>query len=242
MDESVINKMRLMYPGAPEWLLRSEGLRQAFAEMALSMNRGNNVENADELAFAEFGYANSGEYWKDKLSEPMKPEIYVNLMSNHLGQKLPSDIEPSRSIMNALELGRDTGEQWVLEKETWWVDPLAAAQWMLSLPLRRHLVPATLASFLRGDVPHRLRPALTLVEHEPRKRGRRDVTLQRVVIAMKSLISEGIISKDELKNSTEKVLETKFGASRDTARKARNMVLSENVDNGISDNSSTNDK
>jgi hypothetical protein len=63
-----------------------------------------------------------------------------------------------------------------------------------------------------------------------RKRGRKPDKLERVKEAMRGDIVDGRQTSDGLQNMREKTLAEKYGASRDTARKARTAVLSEFVE------------
>jgi hypothetical protein len=60
-------------------------------------------------------------------------------------------------------------------------------------------------------------------------RGRRPKVLPRVIEAMRGNIAAGIITIDALRTEKEVILEASYRCSRDTARKARNAVISEIV-------------
>jgi hypothetical protein len=64
-------------------------------------------------------------------------------------------------------------------------------------------------------------------ENRVRKRGPRSAKLERVKEAMRADIRERRQTANSLHAMLEKELETTYGVSRDTARKARNAVLSE---------------
>jgi DNA-binding GntR family transcriptional regulator len=53
--------------------------------------------------------------------------------------------------------------------------------------------------------------------------------LPRVIEAMRGNIAAGIITIDALRTEKEVILEASYRCSRDTARKARNAVISEIV-------------
>jgi DNA-binding GntR family transcriptional regulator len=63
------------------------------------------------------------------------------------------------------------------------------------------------------------------------KRGPKPETLQRVVEAMRCDIKSGQYTAASLGTMLEKNLAERYGVSRDTARKARAMVLSKIVEN-----------
>lgn len=64
-----------------------------------------------------------------------------------------------------------------------------------------------------------------------RRRGRRPKKLEEVKAAMRKDIAEGRRTREGLRDALEKELEDDYHVSRDTARKARNAVLSEDVGN-----------
>jgi hypothetical protein len=70
-----------------------------------------------------------------------------------------------------------------------------------------------------------------------RRRGKRPSKRDRVIHVMRNEIAEGRLTTDELNNMLEKKLEERYGVSRDTARKAREVVLGDN-----SQQTPTNDK
>ncbi len=53
---------------------------------------------------------------------------------------------------------------------------------------------------------------------------------------MRKAIAEGTLTRESLYDAPEKQLESEYGVSRDTARKARKAVLSEYVGNSNIDN------
>jgi Queuosine biosynthesis protein QueC len=83
------------------------------------------------------------------------------------------------------------------------------------------------------DAPPPREPAPTA--SNVRKRGARPMKLQRVKEAMERDLREGRQSAPSLRTMLEKDLAQTYGVSRDTARKARNDVLSEFVENSIRD-------
>lgn len=85
-----------------------------------------------------------------------------------------------------------------------------------------------------------VRSAVTLTE--VRRRGPKPIKLEKTKEKMRRDIQEGRQTADALKNMFEKDLASSYGVSRDTARRARNAVLSEIVEHSISTNNNTNDK
>lgn len=118
--------------------------------------------------------------------------------------------------------------------------PRPAAEWLLSKPKRKYLVPPGLRDFLcpppptsrnaheAGGVVQAAR-AKQLVPQKPV--GRRAVVGPRVKAEMRDAIQRGEMTLVELRGMTEKVLAHRFNASRDICRNARNAVESGIVGN-----------
>jgi hypothetical protein len=79
-------------------------------------------------------------------------------------------------------------------------------------------------------------PALAPLTASVRKRGPRGVKLEGVKEAMRKDIQAQKYTCDQLRDMLEKDLKKNYGVSRDTARKARNAILSEFVANKTSTN------
>src|SRR5262245_55719123 len=73
------------------------------------------------------------------------------------------------------------------------------------------------------------------VASDMRKRGRNPIKKNQVKEAMKRDIQAGTFTDASLRAMLEKTLADKYGVSRDTARKARDAVLSEIVENSNRD-------
>jgi hypothetical protein len=69
-----------------------------------------------------------------------------------------------------------------------------------------------------------------------RRRGPRQTKLDRTIAAMRRHLADGELTRAALDRLLEKNMSDRYNVSRDTARKARNTVLSENVENSILDN------
>ena len=133
------------------------------------------------------------------------------------------------------------------------VRPREAIAWMCQNPNARALVPAT-AGQIAGSIESAPTPSPALsaqipdatlnAEIEARsshlpavkfpkglRRGRRAIKLDETKEKMRRDIQEGRETADTLKKMLEKDLAFAYGVSRDTARKARNAVLSEIVAN-----------
>jgi hypothetical protein len=120
------------------------------------------------------------------------------------------------------------------------LDPRAAAVWLLSMPTERGLLPPELCDFLSlppaaiGDGTKPIgatAPVAAAIAGSATKRvvplhiaktpGARPVQRERVVSAMREKIRDGA----DLSKWTEESMKAEFGASRDTCRKARYIVL-----------------
>jgi hypothetical protein len=67
--------------------------------------------------------------------------------------------------------------------------------------------------------------------HVARPRGTKPKKSESTKQAMRDDIRSGRLTVDGLRNLQEKEMEARYGVSRDTARKSRDAVLSENVEN-----------
>jgi hypothetical protein len=95
---------------------------------------------------------------------------------------------------------------------SWWIDGTSSS------------TGASISS--KGAHPIAACPTPTPV-HVARLRGRRPKKLGQVIEAISEDIRQGRLTKDALTNTLEKNLAAKYGVSRDTARKARDAVLSQ---------------
>jgi hypothetical protein len=202
--------------------IRCEHIKELIRDAAAC---GINIER--EIFLAAYGDPEGRKYWESHLSESLSLADFADLLSAHL---VGQDAEESQNaIIAALEYSR--GERLVPFFGGW--DPRADVQWLLDKPKRAHLVPLSLRLFLSTE--NRASFAQTtgpgLVSWSPAKRGRKPETLNRVQQAMRSDIQSGRHTEASLKSMLEKNLAEQYGVSRDTARKARAMVLSKKVEN-----------
>jgi hypothetical protein len=122
------------------------------------------------------------------------------------------------------------------------VSPRQAIAWMCQNPNARHLVPGTLARIaasivslsspaLASESPTSRSRALTDARGRDavarRRPGPKPTKLQQTKKKMKQDILEGRETADTLNDMLEKHLSSNYDVSRDTARTARNQVLSE---------------
>ncbi len=110
------------------------------------------------------------------------------------------------------------------------IDKVALQAWLIADP-----TPAPELAASHGEQPPIATgsPVATVSERRPRKAA-------QVEAKMKADIASGRLTLEDLRSMLEKKMEVHYGVSRDTARKARLKVLSENVESRST--ISTNDK
>jgi hypothetical protein len=109
----------------------------------------------------------------------------------------------------------------------------------VALRVRPRGVPATQPSAItKPSTGENTNNAVQAAAPSVRERGPKRYKLDATIGAMRRQISEGKLTAVDLHDMKEKELESRYGVSRDTARKARRTVLSEFVDRQIT----TNDK
>ena len=130
---------------------------------------------AEEIMLAA-GYKNPSNYWIIAFSEPAPaPEfaraLAVNVLSQSLPQGATTDVQGwTKLIVQAFKSALLTGEDWFITRPTSDLDdnednpydyegmenailkPCAASKWLLSLPMKRHFVPHSLAQFLTSTL------------------------------------------------------------------------------------------
>lgn len=136
----------------------------------------------------------------------------------------------------------ETWSSSALRNSTLAVRPREAIAWMCQNPNARHLVPGTPAEIagstvsvnspatasalpVWGSVAHTSAQGRGAVAQ--RRRGRSAIKLEQTKEKMRQDILEGRKTAKTLSDMLEKHLSSSYGVSRDTARKARNEVLSE---------------
>ena len=197
-----------------------------------------------EIFQAVYGDPGGRKYWETHFSEDLPIETFADLLSVHLAvsgeNSEDENMEELRSsIVSALLHAINTWELFrPLGCDYGSVSPTAAAHWLLSKPKREHLVPETLRQFLRPKQ-HRaiskVQPLPGPVYLLPRKRGRRPKKLEQTKEAMMRDIRRGQLTANKLREMLEKELAATYGVSRETARKARDAVMSEIALNAIVD-------
>jgi len=118
----------------------------------------------DDNFFREEGYRGAAEYWAAAMSQPMKASSFAHLLSVHLMDPIERAGEFDRrtkvhqNLDSALRSAAGTGAPWFIKDAVAGADdldramvrPRAAAEWLLSLPTRRDLVPPGLRAFIEA--------------------------------------------------------------------------------------------
>ena len=181
----------------------------------------------------EAGYPNEDEFWNDFLSEWMETTAFISTLQGC--RPVTESLYGDDNVWSAIEMAHAANEPWLrLDKprgasiDILWLqlDPRAAARWLLSKPIRQHLVPSGLAACL-GEA----RPSLEestgkaaaseKTAKRPRRYGPEPKLCDRLVQEMRKM------DRSRLGEMREKEMEAKFHASPSTSRKARNRVMSE---------------
>ncbi len=154
-----------------------------------------------------------GEPWFIEMPEP---PLSTKLDAKAWLGFVPSDtyIEPPPPPADGVDLSRLK------------VRPRAAVEWLLAMPMRRHLVPPSLAAALQAA--HEPSPLQSgQAPKVPRKRGPKGEKTAAVASAMQSALATNKHTRASLKAATEESLVAEFGTSRYTCREALKTVLSE---------------
>jgi hypothetical protein len=94
----------------------------------------------------------------------------------------------------------------------------SAAQWLVSSPKRHHLVPETLATFLRGEKPPSIAGGPLSVDLPKRRRGPKSDITERAAAAMLADLQRGATTVKSLGTEKQEVLASRYGVlSRSTA-------------------------
>ena len=179
--------------------------------------RENGSAACDEELVKQEGFRDMQEYWEAELSEPVTVWSFVELLAAH---NAPADREGryryELEMREALAIAAKAKYQWIIgtENDPLILDSRAAAIYLCTLQKREHLVPGTLKAFLKSTG---IKTAAVVRHIKPERRAPK---LDAVVSKMKCC------NLKELETMTEKTMATEYRASRDTCRKARDIVLS----------------
>jgi hypothetical protein len=237
MNSSDQPKRGLKFSGAPPYAQSSERIREAFANQGIAGARLTGRDVTDDQIYREVGYGDANEYWRVVLSEPMEISSFVHLLKSYFFNPALDGLDQYQlEIDAALRLASDIGEPWFIKvpnKEIM-VHPRKAAEWLLSMPKSRHLLPPGLVDFLESserqpaqEVP--LKADMPLAPPRARKRGPKTGVLNRVASEMRETLKRQEMTTEQLETMIEKSLQARFKASRESCRKAREIVLSEFV-------------
>jgi hypothetical protein len=214
---------------------RPEGIRCGRVTELMRDAVGCGASIEAEIFRAAYGDPKGQKYWETHFSEVVPIVSLADLLSVHLavsGENIEDENmeEMQLSIVSALyyainsleilrPLGCDSGS----------IDPTVAARWLLSKPKREYFVPESLRQHLRSNQPRTIKHAKAMQARASlshRKRGRKPMKLEQTKKAMMRDLQEGQFTADELEKMLEKDLTATYGVSRETARKARNEVMS----------------
>lgn len=186
-----------------------ERIRYEIATSRIAGSRLTGIGTSDEDIFVGAGHRDAHEYWQDAMSEPMYVLSFAHLLKQH--QDDPSG-DPNNllqiSIESALCFARKTGETWFItdphnpergpdDLNRLMLHPHRAAEWLLSLPKRKHLVPPALRAFLeQGDRSKAESKTIGDTSKQNKKTGRPERTGYAaqddiLVTEMRKLIDEG---------------------------------------------------
>jgi hypothetical protein len=202
-----------------------------------------------EILDAAYQDPQGHQYWELWLFEPLPIYQFAELLAldSAATDGVPVLDRYVFQIFERLRAAAEAGETWFigdtspliteslssleLHDSALAVRPREAIMWMCENPNARHLVPGTLAQISIGNPLPAAGPAVTHV----RRRGRRATKLELTKETMRRDIQEGRQTAATLNDMLEKNLASNYGVSRDTARKARNTVVSEFDENSIPD-------
>jgi len=213
VDASRPSRLTGSFPPAPR--------RRRLAMADLLIAHARSTTGTDGNAYAEAGFRSPDEYWADATSEPMEVSKFVHRLVIHFLTPSEDGDYYKRDLEVALHTAAVNGESWFIEvpgKECK-LRPRDAAQWLLSMPKREHLVPVGLRAFLEDSQTSATADPAPIVAAKSRRKGKRPKS-DAIIARMRTM------DPDKLTELREKQLAAEFGASRDTCRKARDEVLS----------------
>ena len=149
-----------IFAGAPEWANGSERIRFTIALSNVAADRltgrvrktgEENWNYVDDESVQRAGYKDLYEFWTVALSEPMEPSAFVHMLYMFYMDPSLKNKDIERHLSKSMDLALTMNESWFIFPRVGGVllRPRDAAEWMLSMPKERHLVPASLAAFLR---------------------------------------------------------------------------------------------
>jgi hypothetical protein len=195
--------------------------RLVMAELLLTIEKSLGAGRSDGEIYAKAGFRDENEYWSGRTAGIMSVSNFVHTLAIHRLHPSLVGVEGYKlDLSHALNFAFENGEPWCIEtRDERRLRPREAAEYLMSQPKCEHLVPPGLKAFLASRnaalVPQRPNGAPDF--KQPRSRPK----FSKIVEDMRSM------NRAELKSETEKSLAHRFGASRDTVRRARQEVLAE---------------
>jgi hypothetical protein len=173
------------------------------------------------------------EFWEDFLSEPASIDDFIlSISSFHFSPSMNGVDLIKMTLHGLLKQAARTGEPFILKAGM--IDPRGAVIWLLSMRLRRALIPVELARHVEdGNTAVEMQATATAKEalsplsrkaSMTNPRGPRPYQMPRVLEEMRRE------SADRLASMKLEEMRVVFRASRDTCEKARRSLLSEIVD------------
>jgi hypothetical protein len=198
----------------------NDRVKQTLATQYISTSRMGLNCASDEDNATRAGLRDMNHYWEIFLSEAVAKSSFIHTLATHFfeptlveGQTYKVDLNDAIKFLSAAD---EVPLKNVPGKKEPLVMTRQVVERLLSMPKRAHLVPESLKAFMRSVGEIKGAP-----KHE--KRQRPAPQLARVIEAMR------LCPREDLDRMPEKEMEHRFSASRDTCRKARDIVLSPNV-------------
>jgi len=104
-----------------------------------------------EIFSAAYDEPSGAKYWATHLSEPITLGRFALLLAGHQSRGTSTTNSWRDGIVEAVRMASTMSEPWLTTADKihdWTVWPREAAEWLLSMPKRAYLVPASLATFI----------------------------------------------------------------------------------------------
>jgi hypothetical protein len=189
------------------------------AEIQITTNRLMGAASTDEDAVRQHDLAGLNEFWAIELSEPMPVGRFIHLLAGF-------NFDPGGEfdlglfeldLRSSIRFASDTAAASLIKipGEEPMVRPEQLARALLAMPMRAHLIPVSLRTFLQKDKPK--------AEEAKPKAPRAKPMTDPILVEMRKM------DPADLRAIPKKNLSAKFKASEDTCRRARDTVLEEKV-------------
>jgi Bacterial regulatory proteins, gntR family len=197
-----------------------------------------------EVFQAVYGDPRGRKYWEAHLSEAIPAARLAHLLAVHLAENAERLSVWKSAILLAIRDAAEAGERWFTGETAPQlavnydptnfegiykvkIHPRSAVEWLLSKPKREHLIPESLRQYLQRYTITDANAVPGRSTFSPRKRGPKPTKLAQVKAAIMRDIRQSRLTADKLRELLEKDLAATYGVSRDTARRARNEVMSQ---------------